>query len=490
MNISFDIPAEVSRITKTLEDAGFLAYLVGGCVRDLVMNRPPKDWDITTNAKPEEIIRLFPKTVYENRFGTVTVINENAKKDEVKQIEITPFRIEGKYSDKRHPDEIKFGDKIEEDLERRDFTLNALSYRNSKGQLIDLFDGIKDIKDGVIRAVGNPDDRIKEDPLRIMRAVRLSTELSFTINADLKKAIENNANLLAEISIERIRDEVSRITISNQPMFGYLLMQELGIIKIILPELETSVGITQNKDHIYDVWEHSLRALQHSATKDWPLHIRLSALFHDIGKPATRRWVKEKNDWTFYGHEVVGAKMTEKILKRLKFPAKDTMLIVKLVRNHMFFSDIEKITLSAVRRIINRVGEENVWDLMKLRACDRIGMGRPKENPYRLRKYESMIDEALRDPTSVQMLKIDGNKLIEVLNVKPGPKIGFILHGLLDEVLNDPKKNTEKYLIERAKEFLALPEDELKKLGESGKEEKSKKEAEELKKIRRKHRVE
>lgn len=489
MNISFEIPSEVSQVTKTLEDKGFLAYLVGGCVRDLIMNRKPKDWDVTTNATPEEIIELFPKTVYENRFGTVTIVNETTKQTELKHIEVTPFRIEGKYSDNRHPDEIKFSDKIEDDLSRRDFTINSLSYRNTNGQLIDLFDGIKDIKNNVIRSVGSPDERLQEDPLRIMRAIRLSTELGFMINPDLNKAIKDNVNLLEKISIERIRDEVSRITMSSQPMSGYLLMKDLGILSIILPELEASVGVTQNKDHIYDVWEHSLRALQHSATKDWPLHIRLAALFHDIGKPPTRRWLKEKNDWTFYGHEVVGARMTEKILKRLKFSAKDIALIVKLVRNHMFFSDIEQITLSAVRRIVNKVGEENVWDLMKVRNCDRIGMGRPKENPYRLRKYESMIDEALRDPTSVKMLKINGNKLVETLNVKPGPKIGFILHALLDEVLNDPKKNTEKYLIERAQKLILLDESDLKKLGESGKEEKTKKEAEELKKIRKKHNV-
>ena len=484
MNVSFRIPKKVSQVTQTLENKGFSAYLVGGCVRDLVMNREPKDWDITTDATPEEIIELFPKTVYENKFGTVTVVNEEIENGSLRHIEITPFRTEAKYSDKRHPDEVVFGKSIEEDLKRRDFTINALSYRESKGQLIDLFDGIKDIKDSIIRTVGDPNERLDEDPLRILRGIRLSTELGFMINVDTEKAMGEKANLLKHISKERIRDEVSRITMSHQPMHGFILMQKMGVLSGIIPELEIAIGVTQNKDHIYDVWEHSLRALQHGALKDWPLHIRLAALFHDIGKPKSRRWNKEKNDWTFYGHDVIGAKIAEKILTNLKYPNDTIALIVKLVRNHMFFSDIDQITLSAVRRIIS-----NVWDLMKIRACDRIGMGRPKESPYRLRKYESMIDEALRDPTSVKMLKIDGHTIMKVLNVKPSPKIGYILHALLEEVLNSPKLNTEEYLIGKAKELNELPESDLLKLAASGKEEKNKKETEELNKIRKKHRV-
>ncbi|MEX0918963.1 MAG: CCA tRNA nucleotidyltransferase [Candidatus Paceibacterota bacterium] len=489
MNPKFDIPTEITTITKTLENKGYLAYLVGGCVRDLMIGREPKDWDITTNAKPEEIISLFDKTIYENRFGTVTIVNKETNKESLGQVEVTPFRTEATYSDKRHPDEVTFSDKLEDDLKRRDFTINALSYREKDNSIVDLYDGIKDIKDKTIRAVGQPAERISEDPLRILRAIRLSVELGFMINRDLKQAIKENVHLLKDISVERIRNEVSRITESAQPKDGYLLMAETGVLKQIMPELSAAIGVGQNKNHIYDVWEHSLRAMQHAANRNWPLVIRLAALFHDIGKPKTKRRDNEKGDYTFYGHEVVSARLTEKILTRLKFPTKETMLIVKLVRNHMFFSDIEQITLSAVRRIISKVGPEAVWDLMKVRACDRIGMGRPKENPYRLRKYESMIDEALRDPTSVGMLKIDGNDLIKLLNVKPGPKIGFILHALLDEVLTDPTKNKAEYLQAKAEELAKLTNDELKELGESGKQEKNKKEAEELAKIRKKHGV-
>jgi len=489
MNIDLKIPKEVSRITETLENKGFSAYLVGGCVRDLIMNREPKDWDIATDAKPEEITNLFPKTVYENVFGTVTVIDETTTEESLRNIEVTPFRTESHYSDRRHPDQVTFGQTIEEDLSRRDFTINALAYRPLKGQLIDNYEGIKDIKEGIVRTVGKAEERFDEDPLRIMRGIRISSELGFTINQETKDGMVKKSSLIKHISVERIRDEVSRITNSPEPMAGFINLQKTGILKEILPEMEESVGVTQNKDHIYDVWEHSLRAMQHAASKDWPLHIRLAALFHDIGKPKTKRYLKEKGDSTFYGHEVVGAKMTEKIMTRFKFPKKTAVLIVKLVRYHMFFSDIEKITLSAVRRVITKVGPENVWDLMKLRACDRIGMGRPKENPYRLRKYESMIDEALRDPTSVGMLKIDGAEIMKVLNVKPGPKIGLMLHALLEEVLIDPKLNEKEYLEKRVKELNEIPKEELKKLGEQGKSKKEEIEEGELRKIRKKHGV-
>ena len=245
----------------------------------------------------------------------------------------------------------------------------------------------------------------------------------------------------------------------------------------------------QNGDHMYDVWEHALRVLQHSADKDYPLHVRLAALFHDIGKPRTRRWGEEKKDWTFYGHDVVGAKMTREILNRLKFPGKIVTDVTKLVRNHMFFTDIDKITLSAVRRIIRNVGREEVWDLMQVRMCDRIGMGRPKESPYRLRKYESMIEEALRAPTSVAMLKIDGNEVIRETGIKPGPKLGYILHALLEEALETPENNEKEYLLKRSKELATLSDQELEKLGKKAKEKKEEVEQAELSKIRSKYKV-
>lgn len=515
----FKIPKEVSRITNALKDAGFEAYLVGGCVRELLRDKKPKDWDITTNANPEDILKVFEKThktFYENDYGTVGVVVEEwqDKKDVIHEtpdflshetflepnndniykispiVEITPYRLEAKYSDSRHPDKVTFSKNIEDDLKRRDFTMNAIAYEPNKGQLIDLFNGQKDIKDKIIRAVGNPEERFSEDALRIVRGVRLATELGFEIETETKEAIVKTNNKLANISIERIRDEFVRIVMSERPMVGIEIARELGILKYIIPELETGIGVEQNAAHAFHVWEHNLRTLQHGAKKNWTLKVRIAALLHDVAKPQTRRWSNEKNNWTFYGHDVVGARVAEKVMTRLKFPKKLSQDVVILVRYHLFFSDTEKITHSAVRRIVRSVGKDNIWDLMKVRACDRIGTGRPKESPYRLRKYEAMIEEVMRDPISVGALKIDGAKIMEKTGEKPGPRIGWILHALLEEVIEDPKKNTEEYMEERLKILVALSDKELETLGRAAKEKKEETEEAEVKEIRKRHWVE
>ena len=289
--------------------------------------------------------------------------------------------------------------------------------------------------------------------------------------------------------MERIRDEFSKMVMSANPMIGVVMCEKLGLLDYIAPDIKRGIGVEQNGDHIYTVWEHNLRALQHSADRNWPLHVRLAALFHDVSKPETRRWSDDKKDWTFYGHDVVGGRVAKKALTHLKYSKKIVDVVSTLVRYHLFFSDIEKITLSAVRRIVRGVGPENVWDLMKVRACDRIGMGRPKETPYRLRKYESMIEEAMRAPVSVGMLKIDGAKVMEVTRETPGPKLGFMLHALLEEVLDAPENNTEAFLVKRTLELAKLPIDELKKLGEAGKEKKEEAEEAELAVIRKRHGV-
>jgi len=485
------IPKEVIYVVETLEKAGFQAYLVGGCTRDLFLGRKPKDWDVTTNATPEQIIPLFTKTFYENDFGTVAVVNEEAE-ESLKIIEVTPYRVESVYTDHRHPDKVHFSEKIEDDLKRRDFTINAVAINLSKGaikDIIDLYGGFKDIKDKIVKTVGNPNDRFTEDALRMLRAVRLAVELGFTINIDTEKAIISNKNLLKKISTERIRDEFTKIIMSTEPKKGIEMLQRLGLLSFIVPELEKGIGVEQTQAHAYDVWEHLLRSLQHAADKNYPLDIRLTALFHDIAKPQTRRLSRETGQFTFYGHDVVGSRETSKILEKLKFPRKMSDKIVKLVRWHMFFSDTETITLSAVRRMVTNVGKENIWDLMDVRVCDRIGTGRPKENPYRLRKYHAMIEEALHDPISVGMLKINGADLMKLSKINPGPKIGWTLNALLEEVLDNPKLNTKEYLEKRALELVALDEKELKKLGETAKETKDEKEAENVAEIRKKHHV-
>jgi tRNA nucleotidyltransferase/poly(A) polymerase len=301
-NLISKIPKEVSHVTDTLEKAGFEAYLVGGCVRDLVMSREPKDWDITTNAKPEQIMGLFEKTVYENTFGTVGVcipVTENSQDvshetqgSGVSQettpkytiIEVTPFRIEAKYSDFRHPDEVKFRDKLEDDLQRRDFAVNAMAFRSSKAgsSLMDMYGGLKDIKDKVLRAVGNPDDRFQEDALRMLRAVRFACQLDFSVSYEVSESILKNADLIKKISAERIRDEFTKIILSKNPSAGIMMLQKFGLLKNIIPELEEGIKCEQLGEHIYDVWDHLLHALQHAADRNWPLEIRLSALFHDM----------------------------------------------------------------------------------------------------------------------------------------------------------------------------------------------------------------
>lgn len=478
-----DINPNAFAVIQALAGAGYEAYLVGGCVRDLIIGRTPKDWDVTTNATPEQIIPLFEKTFYENSFGTVgVVLNEEV-------IEVTPYRIESEYKDGRRPESVSFSLNIEDDLKRRDFTINALAYSPIRQDLIDLFEGIKDIKDKTVRAVGEAKHRFQEDGLRVLRAVRFSAELGFTINKETEQALYDSREMLEKIAKERIRDEFSKIIMSDSPMVSIFMCQKLGILKYIIPELEDGLETEQNQAHSYTVFEHLLRSLQCAADKKYPFEVRLAALLHDIGKPESRRYSKEKGDYTFYGHEVIGARMSQKILERFNFPRKTIDLIVNFVRWHMFFSDTEQISLSAVRRMIANVGRENIWNLMNLRICDRVGTGRPKENPYRLRKYTAMIEQVLMDPISVSMLKIDGKHLMDMLHMEPGPKIGFILNAILEEVIEDPSKNELAKLEELAKRLNEMDLKELKDLADKGKKLKEDKEKEAIEAIQKKHHV-
>jgi len=477
------IPIFTQHVSQTLEDAGFSAYLVGGCTRDLLIERSPEDFDITTSAKPEDIIKLFPKTVYENVFGTVLVVNEETKES----IEVTPFRKEGKYTDRRHPDNVIFSDDINTDLSRRDFTVNALAYRIKNNELVDLYDGQKDLENKIIRTVGNADERFNEDPLRLMRAVRFATQLGFTIEADTTTAIIKNADLLKHISLERIRDELVKIINSQNPAAGIEMLRRFNLLQHIIPELLDGVGCLQGGAHKYDVYEHLLHALQHAADKNFSFHIRMSALFHDIGKPATRR-KGDKKEFTFYGHEVVGARMAKKIMQRLKFGNSDVDLVYKFVRYHMFFSDTEVITLSPVRRMIVNVGVDHIWELMQIRECDRVGMAKV-EAPYRLRKYHAMIEQALRDPISVKQLKVNGEYLMNTLKILPGPRMGNILLILLEEVIDESAKNEIEYLENRIHELEKLTDAELKEMALKAKSKKDELEEEEVIKLHKKHGV-
>ena len=520
--ILLEVPKEVSQVTKKLKDAGFESYLVGGCVRDLLLHVEPTDWDITTNATPEEIQGLFEHTFYENDFGTVGVVNDEISEtlkdakarlaefpvthDDVSQetinlaklvkrlesiafVEVTPYRVDSEYSNNRHPDSISFSQTLAEDLMRRDFTINAIAYDCETSEIIDYHNGIQDLNSKIINTVGEPNKRFGEDALRIMRAIRFTAQLGFTINKEVQDSILSNHSLLKNISRERIRDEFVKILMTKDPLHGVYMAKDLHVLDYISPHLSRGIDVKQNGAHKYDVFEHLVRTMQHGADREWSLIIRLSGLLHDISKPETRRWSEEKGDYTFYGHEVVGARVTREILTDLKFSSNIVERVTTLVRWHMFFSDPDQISLSAVRRIVRNVGEENVWDLIRLRICDRIGMGRPKEKSYRLRKYVAMMEEAMRSPVSVKDLKINGDQIMNHFKLKPGRKIGLVLNALMGTTLDNPEHNNFEYLLGKAEEYLTLEEEELIKFADKGRVAITEAEQQELSDIKKKHKV-
>lgn len=463
------IPKEVKSVLMTLKKAGFEAFIVGGCVRDVLRDAEPIDWDVATSATPEEIRKVFPKSFYENKFLTVTVQTES-KDPRLKEIEVTTYRKEAKYTDKRHPDEVKFAKTIEEDLARRDFTINAIAADPPK--IVDPFGGQKDLKKSIIRTVGKADDRFSEDALRMMRAVRLATALNFEIEKQTAESIKKNAFWLQAISKERVRDELLKIVMVDRAADGIELLRKLGLLKYIIPELEEGYGVSQNKHHIYDCYEHSLLSFKYAVQRGFNIYVRLASLLHDIGKPRTKRG--EGPDATFYGHEIVGAKMTAQILNRLRFPKKDIDKIVKLVRYHLFYYNVGEVSESSVRRLVRQVGLENIDDLLQVRMADRIGSGVPKAEPYKLRHLRYIIEKVSRDPISVTMLKVGGNEVMKILKIKPGPKIGQILDILLGMVLEDPKKNKKEILEKEIEKLGQLSEKELAVLSQKAREEREK----------------
>src|SRR3989344_9615426 len=372
------IPKEVKLILSELKKHGYEAYVVGGCVRDLLMGKTPDDWDVATNARPEEIQKIFPDSFYENTFGTVGIKIGDDPHNPEQIIEVTTYRIESGYSDKRHPDKIEFADKLEDDLKRRDFTVNALAMDNDN-KIVDLFGGQEDLRNKIIKAVGEPSDRFNEDALRMMRAVRLTTVLGFAIEPKTAEAIKKQGKLLGEIAQERIRDELVKIINSPRAMQGIELLRETGLLEFIIPELLEGYGVGQNKHHIYTVWEYNLRALQYTADKNYSFEVRMASLLHDVGKPRSKRG--DGPDSTFYAHEIIGGKMTAKIMERLKFSKDVSDKVTHLVRYHLFYYNVGEVTEAGVRRFLSRVGPENVDDFIKLREADRIGSGVPKAVP-------------------------------------------------------------------------------------------------------------
>lgn len=468
---SMEIKEEIKEVIGKLKESGFEAFVVGGCVRDFLRGVEPKDWDVATNAKPEEIMKIFPKSFYENKFFTVTVLTKS-EIPQLKEIEITTYRKETQYTDKRHPDEVQFAKSLEEDLKRRDFTINAMALKILDGewQIVDLFGGKEDLKNKIIRAVGNPAERFAEDALRMMRAVRFAVSLGqgWQIEDKTKEGIKENAFWISAISKERIRDEFLKIITTEKAAEGIEILRELGLLKHIIPELEEGYKVTQNKHHIYDCYEHSLKSLDFAAKKNFNQYVRLAALFHDIGKPRTKKG--EGPDATFYGHEIVGTEMTMKILNRLRFPKKDIEKIATLVRHHLFYYTPDEVGESSVRRLLRKVGKENIEELLQVRMADRIGSGVPKAEPYKLRHLRYMIEKVSRDPLSVKMLKVNGNDVMEILKISPGPKIGQTLTILLEKVIENPKKNEKEILKKEIEKLGKLKDEDLRDLANKAKE--------------------
>jgi poly(A) polymerase/tRNA nucleotidyltransferase (CCA-adding enzyme) len=500
------IPNQVIEVLQKIEESGYEAYIVGGCVRFLLMADPssegPSDWDVTTNAKPEEVQQIFPDSFYENNFGTVGVKVEkftpsgNPEREPASTrgddhsstrgghdvIEVTTYRIESKYSDKRRPDAVQFAKTLKEDLSRRDFTMNALAIRvqNSDFEIIDLYDGQKDIENKIIRTVGDAEERFDEDALRMMRAVRFHAQLGFAIEEKTLAAIKKFAGHMQHISAERIKDELVKIILSENPSEGIEMLHETGLLNFVIPELEKGFGIAQNRHHIHTIYTHCVLALKYCPSKK--LEVRLASLLHDIAKPQTKRG--EGEFATFYNHDHVGAKIARNILQRLKFSNEIIEKVFLLVDNHMFYYNPEEVGDASVRRLIQKVGLENMKDLIEVRIADRLGSGTPKAKPYKLRHLEYMIDKLSTDAVSVKMLKINGSDLMKELSFKPGPKIGAILDVLLSEVIEDATKNEKEFLLNRAEE---LDQEDLQKLREMAKEKIEEKKEEDDEEIKKKY---
>lgn len=447
------VPAQVTKIIEAFKNNNFQIYLVGGSVRNMLLNKAVKDWDLTTNATPEEMLKMFPNGFYDNSFGTVGIpVTEN---EQTYVVEVTTFRTERDYKDARHPSEVTWGKTIEEDLQRRDFTINAIAYNLQNDHLIDPFDGQRDLDSRIIRAVGNPQERFKEDALRLMRAVRFATQLSFTIDENTWKAIQEDAALLPRISDERIRDELLKILASDYPYEGIMMLKNANLLEYILPELLEGIGISQERPgrhHVYDVFEHNLFSLKYCPSTN-PL-VKFAALIHDIGKPRVES--KDENGLViFYNHEVAGAKIAYDICNRLHFSKKDRQKVVTLIRWHMFTVD-EHITDAAVRRFIRRIGVDNVKDMIDVRIGDRLGSGIPENRAesWRLKKFKERLEEQLAPaPFSINDLAIDGNDIMKELGIRPGPVIGKLLQTLFEEVDEDLSLNTREHLIARLHEM-------------------------------------
>ena len=439
------VPNQVREILEKFEKTGYEIYIVGGVVRDALLEKELYDWDFATSATPKEILQLFPNGFYDNKFGTVGIENPGER-----PFEITTFRTEHGYSDNRRPDVVEWGKTLEEDLKRRDFTINAMAM-DVNMNLIDLYGGQGDLKNKLIRCVGDPNERFSEDALRMMRAVRIAAQLGFTIEQATLQAIQTNTGKIRQIAIERVKDELFKLLASDYPADGYLLLKNAGLGKEILPEMEETFGVEQkspDRHHIYDVGTHSVESLRHCPSTD-PV-TRLATLIHDVGKVKTKR-VGTGGRITFYNHEMESTKVAKKIAERMRLSKKEADKLIKLVRWHQFTMD-EQMTDSAVRRIINNVGGGYVEDLIALRIGDRVGSG-ARPSSWRFELLKKRFEEVQRQPFSIPDLKIDGHDVMEIKKIPPGPMVGKYLQMLFMEVTEKGLANEREVLSDKLRDW-------------------------------------
>jgi len=450
--INVQVSKEITKIIQRFIESGFEIYIVGGAIRDILMGKIVYDWDFTTNATPEQILNMFPEGFYDNIYGTVGVKSEE---EGARPYEITTFRTEHGYSDSRRPDKVSWGSSLKEDLQRRDFTINAMALkptsRPDSFEIIDMYDGNTDLKEKKIRAVGDASERFSEDALRMMRAVRIASELGFNIEDKTFYAIKQNASLINKIAKERIKDELIKLLKSQNAAEGITIFRDTGLMQEVLPELEKTFGVDQKspgRHHIYDVGTHSVLALKNCKSYD-PI-VRFATLIHDAGKPQTYKKL-DSGTITFYNHEMVGAKIAERIAERLKFSNKEKVKLVTLVRWHQFSVD-ERQTDSAIRRFIKNVGTDSISDMLDLRTGDRLGGG-AKETSWRLEEFKNRIVEVQKQPFSIKDLKINGVDIMKILNIPSGPKVGEVLSKLFKEVESNKLKNEKTDLIKKVEEL-------------------------------------
>ena len=444
MTTELKIPDKVKEKVAKFEKAKAEIYIVGGASRDLLLEREVTDWDFTTNLTPEEMKKLFPKnSFYNNKFGTFSVVGKNGE-----VFEITTFRTDVGYSDGRHPDRVKWGKSLAEDVARRDFTINAIAISLKPTiKIIDLFGGRKDLENKLVKTVGDPDQRFAEDGLRLMRAVRIASQLGFEIEEKTLKSIQKNAKLINNISGERVRDELFKLLLSPTPSVGIELLRQSGLLKEIMPELLDGVEMAQKGHHINDVWTHNLKTLDNCQSKN-PI-TRLAALLHDVGKPKSMKGKGEAR--TFHNHEIYGSRLAVKLGKRLKLSNKELDQLFRLVRWHMFTVQ-ETQTDKAVRRFIRNVTPEYIDEMIDLRRADRLGSG-SRETSWRWELFKKRIVEVQKQPFSVRDLKVNGKDVMEILTINPGPKVGEILNRIFKEVEEDPSLNNREILLEKIRQY-------------------------------------